>query len=1127
MRVLYIEDSSSDADLTRRILARSAPEIVLEIATTLAQGLALLNKPDAYDLLLTDLSLPDGTGLEALTLVRDRQLPIAVVIFTGYGDQDSAIAALKMGADDYLVKRDNYLEWLPRTLRTALSRFRNKAVHSQRTIRVLQVESNAVDAESIHQHLTHYAPHICLTTVVSPQDALASLPSSAGEDPDFDVLLVEYRLPGMDGLAFIKLLREDRKLDLPVVLITSQGSELVAAQALRLGVDDYVAKHEGYLYEVAAVIERVQYQAELAHERANLKEANLRLSHLLAASPAILYNLRLVGNIPHPVWVSDNIEQLLGYRSDQVLKPDWWCSHLHPDDREAALSRQPDLFIKDRLSHEYRFLNSAGQAVWIKDEARLIRNSLGKPLEIVGAWLDVTEHKRAEVIRQARQSVLDQIVANHPLPAILDDIARHLETIEADMLVSILLLDPYTKRLIHGAAPSLPEDYNAAITGLEVTDNTCPCGTAACCGEPVIVSNLDDHPYWDFFLTLTQKAGLHACWSVPFKNEMGQVLGLFTIYYTMPHEPEPADLELVDEFARITALAVQKVRNADALKQAATVFESTRDGVVITDLEPRIVAVNRAYMEITGYRKSEVIGKNPKLIKSGRHDQAFYQSMWNNLIQAGYWRGEIWNRRKNGEIYPQWLTISTVHDESGKPRNYVGVFTDISQIKQSEARLEHLAHYDPLTGLPNRLLAQSRLQHAIERADRNHYRVATLYLDLDRFKNVNDSLGHPAGDELLSLLANRLKSRLREEDTLARLGGDEFLLILEEIKDTRQAATVAQALIDQLTTPFTLPSGHKIFIGASIGISSYPDDAQCVTELIQHADMAMYLAKQEGRNTYRFHTKALSIAANERLALETRLRHALIANEFVLHYQPLIDARSNRIAGVEALVRWQPVDGEMVPPAKFIPITEETGLIVPLGEWILRTACNQARAWMDAGLPPLVMAVNLSVRQFQSENMVNMVRRVLADTGLPAEYLELELTETMFIERGEQSIATLKALKDLGVCLAIDDFGTGYSSLAYLKRFPIDKLKIDQSFVRDLAEDPNDREIAATIIAMARGLKLEVLAEGVETEQQLRFLQQHGCDYYQGYLFHRPAPPAQLDQWLRDKLLPKYQSVPN
>lgn len=838
---------------------------------------------------------------------------------------------------------------------------------------------------------------------------------------------------------------------------------------------------------------------------------------MLAASPTILYNLHFVGKTLQSIWVSENIERLLGYTPEEALAPDWWYSHVHPDDREAVLTRQSVLFTDGQLTHDYRFFHRTGRIIWILDELRLVRSIDGQPLEIVGAWLDISEHKRAELIRGAHQSALDLIVTNHSLPVILNDIAQRLETINPDMLVSILLLDKHTRRLKHGVAPSLPADYNAVIDQLEIGDGVGSCGTSAWRGEPVIVADIDQHPYWQPYLELTRKANLHACWSVPFKDAAGKVLGIFSIYHHTPREPVLADLALINEFVSITALAVQKVYAAETLKQAAAVFESTREGVVITDLESRIVAVNRAYTEITGYSEAQVLGKNPKIIKSGRHDELFYQAMWASLSQAGYWCGEIWSRRSNGEIYPQWLTISTVCNDRNEPCNYVGVFTDITQTKQSEARLMHLAHYDPLTGLPNRLLVQSRLHHAIERAQRPSYRIATLYLDLDRFKNVNDSLGHPIGDELLIMLASRLKKRLREEDTLARLGGDEFLLVLEDIRDPSEAATVAQTLINLLTTPFTLPSGHEIFINASVGISLFPDDANSVTELIQHADMAMYLAKQEGRNTYRYHTEALSIAANERLKLETRLRYALTAGEFILHYQPLIHARSGQAVGVEALVRWQPPGKAMVPPGKFIPIAEETGLIVPLGEWVLRTACAQGRAWMDAGLPPLVMTVNLSVRQFQSANLIELVQRVLTETEFPATCLELELTESMFMEHAERSIDTLKTLKASGIRLAIDDFGTGYSSLTYLKRFPIDKLKIDQSFVHGLAHDPNDREIAATIFAMARGLKLSVLAEGVESEQQLDFLRQQDCDYYQGFLFHRPAPALEIEAWLREK----------
>jgi len=546
-------------------------------------------------------------------------------------------------------------------------------------------------------------------------------------------------------------------------------------------------------------------------------------------------------------------------------------------------------------------------------------------------------------------------------------------------------------------------------------------------------------------------------------------------------------------------------RGEERLRLLATAFESTRDGVVITDPKARILAVNRAYSDITGYDEAEILGQNPRILQSGRHGRAFYQALWTGVRKTGYWQGELWNRRKNGEVYPQWLTISAVRDARGKITHYVGVLTDISRIKSAEERLDRLAHRDPLTDLPNRLLAQSRLAHALEQAQRHGRRVGVLFVDLDRFKTVNDSLGHAAGDELLRATARRLRDGLGAEHTLARLGGDEFLVVVEDLQRPEEAAAVAQTVLDLSATPLALSSHPEIYINASIGLSLYPDDGRTVSELIQHADAAVSQAKAQGRNTYRFYTESLTRAAHERLELENKLRRALERDELVLHYQPLVSMAEGRIFGCEALVRWRPAGEALVPPARFIPLAEETGLIEPLGNWVLRAACAQAKAWLDVGLP-LLLAVNLSARQFQRQDILQQVRAALADTGLPAELLELEITESTLMERGGQAADTLAALKRLGVRLAIDDFGTGYSSLAYLKRFPIDKLKIDRGFVRDIPGDSGSAEIAAAIIAMARSLRLAVLAEGVETRAQLDFLRGQGCDAYQGFLYGHPVP---------------------
>ncbi len=563
-------------------------------------------------------------------------------------------------------------------------------------------------------------------------------------------------------------------------------------------------------------------------------------------------------------------------------------------------------------------------------------------------------------------------------------------------------------------------------------------------------------------------------------------------------------------FGMLMLLIENRQQAEERLRLHAAVVASTHDSVMVTDRHGRIVAVNPAFARTTGYSEAESLGQNPSLLRSGRHGPEFYQALWRDLTVSGHWQGQIWNRRKNGEIFPEWLSISTVHKSEERPTHYVSVATDISQLMESEERLRHLAHYDPLTDLPNRLLIHSRLEHALDAARRHGSRTGVLFIDLDHFKTVNDSLGHPAGDELLRAVARRVGDRLREEDTLGRLGGDEFLVLLERIVRPEDAAVVARDILRSLGKPFTLSTGVEFYIHASIGISVYPEDGADAHDLVRNADAAMYRAKDQGRNTYGFYTADLTRAASERLEMETRLRHALEQEEFVLHYQPLLSVSDGSVIGAEALLRWQPPGEELIPPDRFIPVAEETGLIVPLGEWVLHQACSQARAWVDACPSLRTLAVNISAQQFRRGDIGDCVRRVLADTGLPATILELEITESGLMEQGRWATDVLHTLKGSGLHLAVDDFGTGYSSLAYLKRLPLDKLKIDRSFVRDIPGDPNDMAIAATIIAMARSLGLEVLAEGVETEAQLDFLREQGCDFYQGYLFSPPVPAEEF-----------------
>jgi diguanylate cyclase (GGDEF)-like protein/PAS domain S-box-containing protein len=551
------------------------------------------------------------------------------------------------------------------------------------------------------------------------------------------------------------------------------------------------------------------------------------------------------------------------------------------------------------------------------------------------------------------------------------------------------------------------------------------------------------------------------------------------------------------------------------LRLAAGVFENTADGIIITDPQQRIIFVNKAFTQVTGYTEQDVKGQTPALLSSGHHDQAFYALLWETVRSVGRWQGEIWNRRKDGTTYAQWLTLSAVKDEAGDTTHYLAVFTDLSQRKQDAAWLYFLSHHDSLTGLANRMQFQERLREALHRARRRDQTVLGLLLiDLDRFKTINDSLGHPLGDALLQAVSQRLRACVREGDLVARLGGDEFGVLLDPLTHVQDAATPAAKVLAALAQPFTVDD-HELYISASLGISGYPTDGEDAETLLKNADVALYRAKEEGRNTYRFFSAEMNARANETLLISNSLRQALERDEFLLEYQPCLDLASGRITSVETLIRWQNPRLGLIPPIQFIPLAEETGMIVAIGEWVLRTACAQARRWQVAALPPLRLAVNLSARQFRQPDLAERIAAILAETGFPAEALELEITESMVMQDPRRTHQILLELKAMGITVAIDDFGTGYSSLSYLKRFPIDYLKIDQSFVGDIPGDADDIAITRAIVAMAKSLRLRVIAEGVETREQHTFLSQEGCEEGQGFLFGRPQSAADLERLLR------------
>lgn len=579
------------------------------------------------------------------------------------------------------------------------------------------------------------------------------------------------------------------------------------------------------------------------------------------------------------------------------------------------------------------------------------------------------------------------------------------------------------------------------------------------------------------------------------------------------------ELDALKMLATALGNAVKRQQFESSLKQAAAVFESTREGIMVTDASNRIIQVNQSLLHMLGYEEAEVLGNTPAMFASGRHEPGFYHQMWLQLSEKGHWQGEVWNRRKNGEIYPELLSISTIVDVTGKVSHYVAVFADITQLKASEQELAYLAHHDVLTDLPNRLLMSSRLQNAVDLAKRDQHQFAVLMMDLDRFKYINDSFGHPSGDELLKLVAASLKHRLRDIDTVARFGGDEFIILLEQLHQTEDAARFATELINDMSQPWLLSNNAEVRIGASIGISIYPDHGTDGEMLLSNADAALYRAKEQGRGRFAYYSDDLTLYARQRIDLEARLRGALAQKQFLVYYQPQTDIKTGRIVGAEALVRWNdPVEG-LIPPGRFIPIAEDTGLIGAIGDWVLAETCRQGAQWRAAGLPDLKLAVNLSSHQFSHGDIGAQTAQILRQTGFPAELLELELTESAIMSREQQAELVLSDLHDMGVNLAIDDFGTGYSSFAYLQRYQLDVLKIDKSFVDDVAANTESQAIVTAIISMAHILGLKALAEGVEQQDQLDYLRQQGCDYYQGYLCSKPLPAKDFEQLIRSQEL--------
>jgi diguanylate cyclase (GGDEF)-like protein/PAS domain S-box-containing protein len=814
-------------------------------------------------------------------------------------------------------------------------------------------------------------------------------------------------------------------------------------------------------------------------------------------------------------FVTQNVSQWGYDRAEFMAGGLLYESLVHPDDLPRINKEIADYLAigQDSYDQRYRVRAASGRWIWLEDHTRIQRDASGQVTRAHGMLTDVTEQYTQQRAEQVERNFLEGMARGVDLKELLTTLLAAYEELLPDTMGSVLLLDNAGQHVHNLAAPSLPATYTQAIEGAAIGPQVGSCGTAAYRGETVVVADIATDPLWADYKSLALAHGLKACWSVPFKNSQGKVMGTFALYSLEPRAPRPHEIKTLEHTAYLTGLAVERAHDQATLSKLWLAVEQSPHSIVITDLKSRIEYVNQAFYAATGYSPQEVLGSNPSLLQSGKTDPLTYEMMWEHLRQGKPWQGEFINRRKDGTEYVEAVRLSPVKQHNGTVTHYLAIKEDITQRKAAEQQIHKLAYFDALTGLPNRLLLADRFNQALSMAKRQSEPMTLMFLDLDHFKNVNDTLGHPAGDALLVEATRRLSATVRAGDTLSRQGGDEFVLLLPDC-NALQAAHVAQKLMDSMVSVMHI-EGHDVAITLSIGIAIYPTDGTDFNAMSKSADVAMYRAKEEGRNGYRFFTSDMQVRSSRTLTLESHLRRALERNELQLVYQPQVSLANGQLVGVEALLRWHHPTLGVVSPVEFIPMAESSGLILPIGEWVLRTAAQQLKDWMNQGLGRFAMAVNLSAVQFRDATLSTLVASVLHELTLPPDCLELELTESVAMSDPLGAVVAIDELNALGVHMAIDDFGTGYSSLSYLKRFKVDKLKIDKSFVQDITTDPDDKAIASAIISLASSLGLRTIAEGVETPGQLAWLRMQGCDEAQGYFFSPPVSATELVAWAR------------
>lgn len=815
-------------------------------------------------------------------------------------------------------------------------------------------------------------------------------------------------------------------------------------------------------------------------------------------------------------WINRALTEITGYTLAD-LKGHKPGKLLQGPDTDPNVIQRMSEGLRDNQHFQEVILNytKSGEPHYIEIICNPLRSDNGNLSGFMALQRDVTHQVQLEKLEAFSSRILETIAKKASTHEILTLIVEGVEALKPGSIASIVLLDQKHKCIGETYSTKLPDFYNEALRGLEIGEKVGSCGAAAATGKRIIVEDIQSHPNWAPYKKLAAQAGLASCWSQPFKTSQGRVEGTFAIYHDQIKSPTDSDIAIIEKASRLASITMDKHDADNRLLQAANVFEHASEGILITDIDGEIIDLNQAFTKITGYKKEDVVGKNPRILSSGKHDQETYEEIFSTLEATGQWKGEIWNKDKRGKLFAVLESISTVYDETGKPRNYIALFNDITSIKSHQEQLENLANYDSLTQLPNRTLLTDRMQQAMALAKRENHLLVVIFIDLDGFKPVNDRYGHDVGDRLLIAFSKRVSQLLRETDTLGRLAGDEFVALLPNIQQFENCKPLLERMLSSIEKPFTIED-HQLKISASMGVTVYPQSEDMdADQLLRQSDQAMYLAKQDGKNRYHLFDATQDQLVREHHENLIRIQTAIDKKEFVLHYQPKVNLRSGEVIGVEALIRWQHPDKGLLPPGAFLPLLDNHPSMIKLGKWVMHEALYQISDWQKQNLD-LNVSINIDPMHLQSPEFISDLQDALQTfPDVNPDSFELEIVETAAIEDIAVVSDTINRCHELGVHFSLDDFGTGYSSLTYLKRLPIHVLKIDQSFVRDILIDPDDLAIVQGVLGLAKSFNRIAIAEGVETKEHGELLLQLGCELAQGYGISRPIEANAIPEWIR------------